>query len=171
MGDTKKEEISDKKFLTILFLFTFSSKFTLFFNSFLILHHKSCIFVLFPITLAILYLYPFIFFFFLYFQLCLSLADYVCLLRLSSVMLNENKHWVYLNLIKDSKKKPSQTIYQCGGTHSNVYLFSLFIVTFLFLSRLYILYCCCYCCCCLLMNTFSVSIHHTHPSFSISYQP
>jgi len=59
--DTKKEEISDKKFLTILFLFTFSSKFTLFFNSFLILHHKSCIFVLFLITLAILYLYPFIF--------------------------------------------------------------------------------------------------------------
>merc|ERR1712150_298153 len=111
MGDTKKEEISDKKFLTILFLFTFSSKFTLFFNSFLILHHKSCIFVLFPITLAILYLYPFIFSFFFYTfsssickgrfhicQLCLSLADYVCLLRLSSVMLNENKHWVYLNL-------------------------------------------------------------------------
>jgi len=30
---TKEEEISDKKFLTILFLFTFSSKFTLFFNS------------------------------------------------------------------------------------------------------------------------------------------
>lgn len=32
--DTKKEEISDKKFLTILFLFTFSSKFTLFFQFF-----------------------------------------------------------------------------------------------------------------------------------------
>lgn len=30
--DTKKDEISDKKFLTILFLFTFSSKFTLFFS-------------------------------------------------------------------------------------------------------------------------------------------
>jgi len=32
--DTKKDEISDKKFLTILFLFTFSSKFTLFFQFF-----------------------------------------------------------------------------------------------------------------------------------------
>lgn len=105
--DTKKEEISDKKFLTILFLFTFSSKFTLFFNSFLILHHKSCIFVLFPITLAILYLYPFIFPFFTLFLPCKGrfhifncafLADYVCLLRSSPVMLSENKHRVYLNL-------------------------------------------------------------------------
>jgi len=110
--DTKKEEISDKKFLTILFLFTFSSKFTLFFQFFFNLASQKLYFrsvsdysryiislsLYFFLFSTLFLLLPYVKVGFLYFQLCLSLADYVCLLRLSSVMLNENKHWVYLNL-------------------------------------------------------------------------
>lgn len=101
--DTKKDDISDKKFLISLFLFTFSSKFTLFsILFFLILHHNKLYFrSVFNYTL---YPYPFDFPpFKLSFSRAVILSTapfpqtlFACLLRSSPVMLSENKHWVYL---------------------------------------------------------------------------
>jgi len=55
--DTKKDEISDKKFLTIFFYFQF--KFTLFPILFLILHQNKLYFrSVFNYTFDISYLYP-----------------------------------------------------------------------------------------------------------------
>jgi len=100
--DTKKEEISDKKFFTSLFPFHFQFKNLLFFS---ILFFKlastiSCIFVLFSIILAIsLSLYFFSKTFFLKgscisnIELHLSRRQLSArLLRSSPVMLSENKH-------------------------------------------------------------------------------